>query len=331
LPVIYLTNSRYLTGKKLIKGKKYGPSGEVELSLSVSVIIPAYNSLLTIERALNSVVGQVLQPAEIIVVDDGSQDGTADFVRNNFPTVVLIEQENAGAAAARNCGVAAAQGELIAFLDSDDLWHSQKLAIQVAAFDRFPELTMVSTRCKCLPQEQWREFSAHPETPVAHAETLKVKFNQVFSSPFLATPSVVMRKSNFLALGGFDTDLETAEDVDLWLRGAYFGNYGLVNAPLTIVVEQQGSLSDRARVSPYGQHLAVIEQFCRGKRFGFVFWWWVLPKTKSSIYCQWGSTLIRIGRPAEAFQKVTHSLLAMPSARGFYLWCKALLLMLKRE
>jgi hypothetical protein len=140
-----------------------------------------------------------------------------------------------------------------------------------------------------------------------------------------------MRKSNFLALGGFNTALETAEDVDLWLRGAYFGNYALANAPLTIVVEQQGSLSDRARVSPYGQHLAVIKQFCSGKRFGFVFWWWVLPKTKSSIYCQWGSTLIRIGRPAEALKKVTYSLLSMPSGRGIYLWFKALMLILKRE
>ena len=85
------------------------------MSLTVSVIIPAYNSAATIERALHSVLLQTLQPCEIILVDDGSRDDTLVLVRSKFPQVQVLAQANAGASAARNRGVARARGELIAF------------------------------------------------------------------------------------------------------------------------------------------------------------------------------------------------------------------------
>ena len=90
---------------------------------SVSAVIPAYNAGDTIERALNSVYAQTYENTiEVIVVDDGSTDETAQIVRDRFPDVILIQQRNAGAAAARNSGVSAASGEWIAFLDADDEW-----------------------------------------------------------------------------------------------------------------------------------------------------------------------------------------------------------------
>ncbi|HRH76503.1 MAG TPA: glycosyltransferase family A protein [Cellvibrionaceae bacterium] len=294
------------------------------MSLTVSVIIPAYNSAATIERALHSVLLQTLQPCEIILVDDGSRDDTLALVRSKFPQVQVLAQANAGASAARNRGVARARGELIAFLDSDDAWHPQKLQMQVAVFERSPHLNIVSTQCEYFTEQKWLSEQPLHMAEFERVESQELDFYRVFAHPFLATPSVMMRKEFFDALAGFDQTLETAEDVDLWLRAAYHGRYALVEAPLTIVIAQEESLSTRTLHSPYGQHLVVLRRFCRGKSFGLKFWCWILPKTKSEIYCKWGSTLLVIHRPLEAWYKLSCSLLCMPTARGFFLWLKAL-------
>lgn len=294
------------------------------MSLTVSVIIPAYNSACTIERALQSVIGQTLQPQEIILIDDGSKDNTVALVRTQFPSVIILQQANAGASAARNRGVAHASGELIAFLDSDDAWHPQKLQMQVGVFERSPQLNFLSTQCEYFTEQKWLSVQPLELAVIERVDIKELDFYQVFAHPFLATPSVMMRKVFFDALAGFDQTLETAEDVDLWLRAAYQGGYALVAAPLTLVIAQEESLSTRTLHSPYGQHLVVLERFCRSKQFSWKFWCWILPKTKSEIYCKWGSTLLVIHRPLEAWYKLTRSLLCMPTARGFFLWLKAL-------
>jgi glycosyltransferase involved in cell wall biosynthesis len=98
----------------------------------ISVIIPAYNAAKTIGETIDSALGQTLPPDEIIVVDDGSTDGTGDHPILAAPSVRVVRQDNAGTAAALNCGLAEANGDLIAFLDADDLWIAEKLEWQVA-------------------------------------------------------------------------------------------------------------------------------------------------------------------------------------------------------
>src|SRR5262245_57747116 len=105
---------------------------------SVSVIIPTYNRRDFIREALASVLAQTCQDFELIVVDDGSTDGTEEIVRE-FPGARYVFQENQGVSAARNVGAALSQGELIAFLDSDDFWQPEKLAAQAAFFAAQPE------------------------------------------------------------------------------------------------------------------------------------------------------------------------------------------------
>ena len=113
---------------------------------TVSVVIPTYNAVNTIRRALDSVLAQTYEAiTEIIVVDDGSEDETPDFVRTNYPDARVIEQENAGAAAARNTGVAAATGEYVAFLDDDDEWFPKKTEVQMSCFRKCPGLRMTLT------------------------------------------------------------------------------------------------------------------------------------------------------------------------------------------
>src|SRR3954468_20412746 len=108
------------------------------MSHDVSVIIPVYNGSNEIRRSVESVLAQSRRPAEIIIVDDGSTDGTAELVQGYGPAVRLVRQVNAGAAAARNCGARHASGDWLAFLDHDDEWLPNKLDLQAQALEADP-------------------------------------------------------------------------------------------------------------------------------------------------------------------------------------------------
>jgi len=139
---------------------------------SISVVIPAYNAVRYIAEAIESVFAQDLQPAEIIVIDDGSTDGTGELVRQ-WSNITLVRQDNAGVAAALNHGIRLAQGELIAFLSADDVWVREKLQLQFAAacqpgqlvfghMQHFisPELTAEVAKSLVCPPDPMPAFSA---------------------------------------------------------------------------------------------------------------------------------------------------------------------------
>lgn len=135
---------------------------------TVSVVIPAYNAMSTIKRALDSVLGQTYEAiTEIIVVDDGSKDETSDFIRANYPDVRVMEQENAGVAAARNAGVAAATGDYVAFLDDDDEWFPEKTELQMMCFRKYPGFRMTLTDIVLVKDDKPRPFPSD----VAGADT----------------------------------------------------------------------------------------------------------------------------------------------------------------
>lgn len=110
---------------------------------AISVIIPVYNAEPFLAEAIESVLGQSVPPRQVIVVDDGSTDHSAAIARRYYPHIQLEQQPNAGGAAARNRGVALAQGEFLAFLDNDDYWAPEKLAWQIDAFQRAPDLEAI--------------------------------------------------------------------------------------------------------------------------------------------------------------------------------------------
>ena len=121
-------------------------------SYSVSAVIPAYNAEKYIERAIDSALAQSHLPDEIIVVDDGSDDGTGEVVKKYGESIRYINQENTGASAARNAGVKAAKNEWIAFLDGDDEWLSDNLESQMAILRRNKNLVWSTAnfiRCSC--------------------------------------------------------------------------------------------------------------------------------------------------------------------------------------
>ena len=112
----------------------------------VSCIIPVFNGEKYLKEALDSVLAQTYRPLEVIVVDDGSTDATANIVQNHPGRISYLRQENRGIAAARKAGLDAAQGEYIAFLDADDLWHPNKLACQYSRLQIRPEIDLCFTR-----------------------------------------------------------------------------------------------------------------------------------------------------------------------------------------
>ena len=208
----------------------------------VSIIIPAYNAARFIGKTLESVLAQTLQDREIIVIDDGSKDDTAQVVAG-YAGVRYVHQPNAGVSAARNHGARVARGEYLAFLDADDIWHPAKLELQMQAFARHPQ--SIFGRTQITKDTQLLEaFSQLREVPPLRYH-LEPDFETSFFYPYLTTSTVVVTRRAFEAVGGFDTQLRIAEDIDFYLRV-------LADAPAVLVIDEpmvfkrpvEGSLGD---------------------------------------------------------------------------------------
>lgn len=193
----------------------------------VSVVIPSYNSAAYVADAIESVLAQTLPAAEIIVIDDGSTDETAALLRRYRGRIRSIHQENGGVSAARNRGVHAANGDFIAFLDADDIWHPSKLEFQMQAFNRIPSLGLLGTRYVVLPAP----FPRIEEMPSDLYQF--IHWQQLTVRNYLCASSVIARSSIVNIAGEFDTDLQGPEDRDLWLRIAEFST--AVNLNLALV------------------------------------------------------------------------------------------------
>ncbi|UFS69112.1 glycosyltransferase [Geomonas sp. RF6] len=198
----------------------------------ISVIIPAYNAAATIARAVHSVLRQELAPYEVIVVDDGSQDGTSRLVEERFADRVrLVRQANAGPAAARNRGIKEATAEYIAFLDADDEWHPGKLQIQLAAFSANPAAGLCFTDMSHWENDEEVHVSYLHERGFRHVSGGAI-YENLLHECFVFTPSVVIPRVILERVGGFNECLRIAEDYDLWLRIAHDYNFIFIDQPL---------------------------------------------------------------------------------------------------
>lgn len=182
----------------------------------VSVIVAAYNAEAFLERTLASVLRQTFTDLELLVIDDGSTDGTARVVRRVMerdPRVHLIEQANRGLSATRNRAIGESRGELIALLDHDDLWHPQKLARQIAVLDARPDVGLVSCYSAVLDASQrclgWR-VGGDAQGDV-YAEMLEWDMVSGGSVP-------LVRRAALETVGLFDEHLGSREDWDIWIR-----------------------------------------------------------------------------------------------------------------
>jgi len=210
---------------------------------SISVVIPAYNAREVIGRAVESVLAQTRRPDEVIVVDDGSTDGTREAVQRFGDRVRYLFQANAGASAARNTGIEHARGEWIAFLDGDDEWLEDHLRLSMELTARHPDLRWVTGnfyRCPCEPKPARAADLAGGR--LKRAQELAAD-GEVFDSYFAAhqcgamgwTGTMVIRKDLLQEAGLFLEGQKRINDVDLWLRMAYRGErMGYVFEPTAI-------------------------------------------------------------------------------------------------
>jgi glycosyltransferase involved in cell wall biosynthesis len=180
--------------------------------LNVSVIIPSHNRAEFLPRALDSVQAQSLPPLEIILVDDGSDDHSAELIRSRYPEVRYLRQENQGVSAARNRGIEAAMGEWIALLDSDDAWLPGKLAAQQQALAKNPGHRL------CHTEEIWIRNGKRVNAMKKHAKGGGRIFRQCLPLCVISPSSVLLQRGLLLETGGFDETLPACEDYDLWLR-----------------------------------------------------------------------------------------------------------------
>lgn len=198
---------------------------------ALTAVIPAYNAAETIERALSSVYSQTYRDlAEVIVVDDGSADGTAEVVRDAFPDVILIEQENAGVSAARNAGAARATGEFIAFLDADDEWLPHKLQEQVAAVAARPGIALLLCQEITVPVNGPPQHGQETEGLTQFTARDWLSGRAVKSGVSLSCSGWLFRRECLLQLGGFDDSLRHCNDFEMALRTAAMG-YGTAALP----------------------------------------------------------------------------------------------------
>ena len=205
--------------------------------MKFSVIIPMYNAESTITNTLESVINQTYKDFEIILVDDGSSDKTKQcveaFFKNKNNTYNYIYQTNSGVSATRNRGIRESSGEYIAFLDSDDLWHPQKLEI-VSNILEDASIDILGHA---------HTFKSNFSNSYESCRLKKVSFFKLLLKNFATTPSVVIKKKS---CGYFDEKMRYTEDHELWLRMALENQLYFCDLPLSVIGREplsEGGLS----------------------------------------------------------------------------------------
>lgn len=179
----------------------------------ISVIIPTFNRADKVVRAISSVLDQTFTDFEIIVVDDGSTDGTKGAVARFDDRITYIEHSlNLGVSAARNTGIRKSTGEFIAFLDSDDWWLPEKLQVQMGFFDSHTQAVALQT------EEIWIRNGRRVNPKIKHLKPSGNIFEPSIKLCLISPSAVMIKRSLLEEVGLFDENLPACEDYDLWLR-----------------------------------------------------------------------------------------------------------------
>lgn len=205
----------------------------------VSIVIPAYNARDYIAACLRSIEKQTYKNVEVIVVDDGSTDGTSDLIKQSFSQVRLFRTGNKGPAAARNLGIAQVTGEFVAFIDTDDQWRVEKLAKQVRYLKEHPGAQMVITDNHFVAPDGSLLKTTDKEKTLIEGDVV----NNIFAHSEVCTPTVMVRSTVFERVGVFREELTTCEDDNLWMRIAEHSEVGLIAEPLADIQVRPDSSS----------------------------------------------------------------------------------------
>jgi glycosyltransferase involved in cell wall biosynthesis len=210
--------------------------------MQISVVIPSYNRKHSLARALQSVLDQESPVDEIILVDDGSSDGSGAMVEQTFPGVKILRQENLGVSAARNRGIEAARFDWIALLDSDDSWLPCKIATIRQAHRQQPDFVLFHS------DEIWVRNGVRVNPMIKHRKSGGWIFEQCLPLCAISPSASVMKKTVLESLGMFDETLPACEDYDLWLRLCHRYPVHYLDQPL--IVKYGGHADQLSRQHP---------------------------------------------------------------------------------
>lgn len=231
---------------------------------SISVIIPCYNSTKFIKGTIDSVLGQTYQNYEILVIDDGSTDGTRKILNSYLPNIRILTHPNnlnLGVGASMNLGVRESKGDLIAFLDHDDLWHRNKLMEQVEIFDKYGDVGLVYTNVSVIDEDDNKLFEIYENgfRELNNPEQLLLKCYLVTVS------SVVVRRRLFRKVGLFRTDNLSA-DHDMWLRMVEMTKFFYLPKCLTSYRKHPGQISSGRKI--WEDDFVILREACKRYPYG---------------------------------------------------------------
>lgn len=224
-------------------------------SPSVAAIIPTYNCAGFLPEAIASVRAQTAPVEQIIVVDDGSTDNTAEVVSGLGPGIIYLQQQNAGPSAARNAGARAAHTEWVALIDADDLWLPDKTERQLALLESHPELALIASNRtevdgagKVILDSLFDHHGLRPLFEDLAGKPNPRALARLAGINFIPTSSVLMRRDVMLELGGFNTGIRFSEDLELWCRIA--AKYSMACLPEILTLYRRHDANAVAKPEP---------------------------------------------------------------------------------
>jgi len=264
---------------------------------AVSVIIPAYNCAELLGEAIASVRAQTYEDYEVIVVDDGSADNTAEVAEKlaaDWPKMRAIRAEHKGLAAARNRAVAEMKGQWIAMLDADDLWLPEKLRRCMDYLAEHPDLSIVYTPMAPITMGG-EKIKGHSKPCLAGRLT-----EELFQSIFVHDPASVIHKRVIEVCGGFDESLPVTVGHEFWLRVSTRFEFGLIDEPLALRRWSEQSLTRRTRSQGRRIKAAMLERFYFERGGDKLVPAGAAMRRLSSVYFKAGKLLLAEGDPREA-------------------------------
>ena len=276
----------------------------------VSVVTPAYNVAWCIGRAIDSVLAQKYAHRELIVVNDGSTDGTGALLRSYGSAISVIDQPNRGMSAARNAGIRRARGTYVAFLDADDRWLPDKLSRQVDLLQSRAEIGFCSTAAR-VEDGQGRLINEW-HCPHGGKEILETLFSQNAAIAG-GSSAVIARRELFDRAGLFDESLGGFEDPDLWMRLAAVSGYACIDETLVVILRREKSVSrnlDSMRIAALRsmrKNRKLLPSRLRGR-----FW----RDCLAGVYTDYAKPAYRAGRIGLAWRDTLRALMLSPMGRG---------------
>lgn len=257
----------------------------------ISIVIPLYNKQHSVYSALQSVFRQTFDDYELIVIDDGSTDASAQIVRDNFSDsrLRIISQQNAGVSAARNRGVAEAKGEYVAFLDADDEWKPDYLATQMVLAEKYPHCTVFAVNYEFRNEKGEISPTVIRKLPFSSADGVLTNYFEVAacSHPPLWTSAVIVHKEAIQFIGGFPVGIKSGEDLLTWARLACRYEIAYCIEPLAVFNVEGYEIKERPKRIParddlVGKELQKLKDDYRSPHISDYIAVW--HKMRSSVY-----------------------------------------------